>query len=83
MIAVPQLRGDEDVVVRDRPGVERFTQRLTDRLLISVPLCAVEMSIDHFQRSIGGLLGRREIRNQGAEPYDGIAPDPWASAIRE
>jgi hypothetical protein len=70
VIAVPQLRGDEDVLPRNRPRVERFTQRLTDRLLISVPLRAVEMSKAHFQRCRGGLLGRHEIRNQGAEPDD-------------
>src|ERR1700722_15175304 len=71
VIAVPQLRGDEYVLPRNRARVERFTQRITHRLLISVPLCAVEMSIAHFQCSLGGLLGCREIRNQGAEPDDG------------
>jgi hypothetical protein len=70
VIAVPQFRGDEDFLPRNRPRVERFTQRIAHRLFISVPLRAVEMSKAHFQRCHGGLLGRLEIRNQGAEPDD-------------
>ena len=67
MIGVPQLRGDEQVFPRNGPRLERFPQRITHRRFVAVAFCAIEMSKTHFERGLGGLLGRDEIRNQRAE----------------
>ena len=74
MVAVPKLRRDEQVLPRNRAGLDCFAYRIAHCFFVAVALSAIEMSEAHFQRSAGGLFGFEQIWNQCAEPDDGNRP---------
>src|SRR3954468_23146932 len=71
MIGIPQLRGDKDVLPLQRSRFEGFTQRVANRLFVSIAFCAVEMSETDRQRGFGGSLGVAKVRDERAETDGG------------
>ena len=63
MIGVPQLRGNEQVLPLKRSRLERFLNRITNRLFIAVAFRTIEMSKSDFQCRLGRLFGCDRIRN--------------------
>jgi hypothetical protein len=76
MIAVPELRGHEEVLPPKRPRLERFLHRIANRIFIAVTFRTIEMSKSRLQCSPGGLFGCDGIRNQRAKPDSGDRARP-------